>query len=106
MFGAYFSHSSRIFTTDDHLYNTAANFALLLTLIEIFVILLFMSETLNPLKRVIIFDRFCNNFLFFSIKKTLAELIEISRSKNEKKPKNIKKKKFFIFFIILFSIIK
>uniref|UniRef100_F1L7D4 Major facilitator superfamily domain-containing protein 10 n=1 Tax=Ascaris suum TaxID=6253 RepID=F1L7D4_ASCSU len=51
MFGAYFSHSSRIFTTDDHLYNTAANFALLLTLIEIFVILLFMSETLNPLKR-------------------------------------------------------
>uniref|UniRef100_A0A915C4T9 Major facilitator superfamily (MFS) profile domain-containing protein n=1 Tax=Parascaris univalens TaxID=6257 RepID=A0A915C4T9_PARUN len=51
MFGAYLSHSSRLFTTDDPLYNIAANFALPLTLIELFIVLLFMSETLNPSKR-------------------------------------------------------
>uniref|UniRef100_A0A914RD64 Major facilitator superfamily (MFS) profile domain-containing protein n=1 Tax=Parascaris equorum TaxID=6256 RepID=A0A914RD64_PAREQ len=69
MFGAYLSHSSRLFTTDDPLYNIAANFALPLTLIELFIVLLFMSETLNPSKRVITFDLFCNNF--YSLKKVL-----------------------------------
>ncbi|KHN85225.1 Major facilitator superfamily domain-containing protein 10 [Toxocara canis] len=51
LFGAYFSHSARALLDEDLFYTTPANFALLLTFVEITVILLLMSETLESSKR-------------------------------------------------------